>query len=129
MNRVILSGNLACDVDVKYTQTGKTLARTVIAVNKRTKKTEGSDNADFFDLEAWDKTADFMSKYLKKGSRILVEGRIVNDNYKDKNGVMKYGNKIIVDNVEFGESKKDSSQNREQPDDEDEGGFDADAPF
>ena len=124
MNRVILSGNLAHDVEVKNTSSGKTYARTSIAVNRRTKKADGTYDADFFDLAAWDKTAEIMGKYLKKGDRVIVEGRIENDNYKDKTGAMKYGNKIVVDNVEWFQS-----QNRKQHDEPDDAEFDADVPF
>ena len=124
MNRVILSGNLARDVEVKITSSGKTYARTSIAVNRRTKKADGTYDADFFDLAAWDKTAEIMGKYLKKGDRVIVEGRIENDNYKDKTGAMKYGNKIVVDNVEWFQS-----QNRKQHDEPDDDEFDADVPF
>ena len=124
MNRVILSGNLARDVEVKSTSSGKTYARTSIAVNRRTKKADGTYDADFFDLAAWDKTAEIMGKYLKKGDRVIVEGRIENDNYKDKTGAMKYGNKIVVDNVEWFQS-----QNRKQHDEPDDDEFDADVPF
>ena len=124
MNRVILSGNLARDVEVKSTSSGKTYARTSIAVNRRTKKADGTYDADFFDLAAWDKTAEIMGKYLKKGDRVIVEGRIENDNYKDKTGAMKYGNKIVVDNVEWFQS-----QNRKQHDEPDDAEFDADVPF
>ena len=124
MNRVILSGNLARDVEVKNTSSGKTYARTSIAVNRRTKKADGTYDADFFDLAAWDKTAEIMGKYLKKGDRVIVEGRIENDNYKDKSGAMKYGNKIVVDNVEWFQS-----QNRKQHDEPDDDEFDADVPF
>ena len=124
MNRVILSGNLARDVEVKNTSSGKTYARTSIAVNRRTKKADGTYDADFFDLAAWDKTAEIMGKYLKKGDRVIVEGRIENDNYKDKSGAMKYGNKIVVDNVEWFQS-----QNRKQHDELDDAEFDADIPF
>lgn len=125
----MLSGNIARDPEVRYTNSGKTYARTSIAVNRRTKKTDGSYETDFFDLAAWDKTAEFMGKYLKKGSRVLVEGRIENDNY-EKNGVKHYGNRIIVDNIEFGSSKKDSEPAKDDDDFSDVNeGFDADVPF
>lgn len=125
MNKVILSGNLTKDPELKYTNGGKTYARTGIAVNRRTKKADGAYDTDFFDLFAWDKTAEFMEKYLKKGSRVIVEGRIENDNYKDKTGSMHYGTRITVENIEFGESKKSQpSQTHERDED-----FDVDVPF
>ena len=130
MNKTFLSGNLTKDPEVKYTTSGKAYARAGIAVNRRTKKADGTYETDFFDLCAWDKTAEFMGKYLKKGSRVIIDGRIESDNYKDKTGSMHYGTRIVVENIEFGESKKAASQNREhytEPDDDQ--GFDADVPF
>ena len=127
MNKTFLSGNLTKDPEIKYTNTGKTYARAGIAVNRRTKKADGTYETDFFDLFAWDKTAEFIGKYLKKGSRVLVEGRIENDNYKDKTGSMHYGDRIVVENIE---SFQSSFQNRKQHDEpDDEQGFDADVPF
>lgn len=125
MNKVILSGNLTKDPELKYTNGGKTYARTGIAVNRRTKKADGAYDTDFFDLFAWDKTAEFMEKYLKKGSRVIVEGRIENDNYKDKTGSMHYGTRITVENIEFGESKKSQPSQRHERDED----FDVDVPF
>lgn len=80
MNRVFLSGNLTRDVEVRYTQSGKAYARAAIAVNRPFSK----DVVDFINLLAWDKTAEFMGKWLAKGSRILVEGRIQTSEYTGK---------------------------------------------
>lgn len=117
MNKVFFSGNLARDVEVRYTRTGKATARTVIAVSNRTKNPDGTYGADFFDLTAWEKTAEFMGKWLKKGSRVVVECRAENDNY-EKDGVKHYGIKFVVENVEFGDSKKKDSAPPSYDDDE-----------
>lgn len=103
MNRVILSGNLTRDPEVRYTQNGKAYARMGLAVNRPYSK----DAVDFFNLLAWDKTAEFCGKYLKKGSRILVEGRMQTNSY-EKDGVKYNGVEIIVENIEFAGSKKDA---------------------
>jgi len=101
MNKVFLSGNLTRDVEVRHTQSGKTYARTGIAVNRPFSK----DAVDFFNLVAWDKTADFLGKYFKKGSRAIIEGRIQTDSY-EKDGVKHTTFDVVVDNVEFGDSKR-----------------------
>lgn len=108
MNRIILSGNLTRDPEVKYTQSGKTLCRCGIAVN-RTK-----DAVDFFNLLAWDKTAEFIGKYLKKGSRIFVEGRLQTNSY-EKDGVKHTAVDVVVDNAEFGDSKRQDQDAESTP--------------
>ena len=97
MNRVILSGNLTRDPDVRYTQNGKAVAKMGIAVARPFNR----EQADFFNLVVWDKQAEFCQRYLKKGSSVIIEGRIQNDNYEDKNGVKRYNVDVIVDRIEF----------------------------
>ena len=108
MNKVFLSGNLTKDPEVRYTQSGMAYARTGIAVNRQytSKNGDKQEITDFFNLTAWGKTAEFCGRYLEKGRRVLVEGRIENDNYEDKNGVKHYGVNITVDNIEFASSKR-----------------------
>ena len=101
MNKVILTGNLAKDVDVRYTQSGKAVVKVGLAVTRNFKNAEGERDADFFNLVAWDKKAEIFKKYLHKGSKILVEGRLKNNNYEDSKGVKHYDVDIIVDSVEF----------------------------
>ncbi len=119
MNKVILSGNLTKDVDVRATQNGKSVAKVGIAVNQGY---GDKQTTDFFNLVAWDKTADLMSKYLHKGSKILVEGRLKNNNYEDNKGVKHYAVDVIVETVEFMDSK--GSTKKESAD-----SYDDDMPF
>ena len=102
MNKIILVGNLTKDPDVRATQSGKSVARVGIAVNQGY---GDKQSTDFFNLVAWDKTADLMNKYLHKGSKILVEGRLKNNNYEDNKGVKHYAVDVIVETVEFMDSK------------------------
>lgn len=112
MNSVILSGNLTRDPEVRHTQNGKAYTRMGIAVNRSFSK----DAVDFFNLLAWDKTAEFCGKYLKKGSRVFVEGRLQTSKYKDKDGTERTAVDITVDNIEFGDSKRqDSGEQKSQP--------------
>ena len=114
MNKVILSGNMTRDVEVRYTQGGKAYARFGIAVNRPYSKDKA---VDFFNVTAWDKTAEFLSKYCKKGSRLLIDGRLQTSKYTNKDGVEVQSVEVIVENFEFaGNPKKDTGS---QPDDDD----------
>lgn len=102
MNKVWLTGNLTKDPELRRTQSGKSRTSFGIAVQRGIKR----DEVDFFNLVAWEKTAEFITKYFAKGSRIIIEGRLQNNNYTDSRGVKHYGVDVIVESVEFGGSKK-----------------------
>ena len=105
MNKVFISGNLTKDVEIRYTNNGKAMAKSGIAVTSAFKNSDGERGTDFFNLIAWGKTAEFFGKYLHKGSKILVEGRLKNNHYTDKNGNKQYTEDIWVDTVEFAGGK------------------------
>ena len=104
MNKVFLSGNLTRDPEVRYTQSGKAFARMGIAVRRPFSKDK--DAVDFFNLVAWEKTADFCGRYMTKGTRILVEGRLQTSSYENKDGVKVNAVDVIVDNIEFAGAKR-----------------------
>lgn len=113
MNKVILMGRLTRDPDVRYSAGGdasSAFARFSLAVDRRFKR-EGQPEADFFNCVAFGRQAEFAEKYLHKGIKMVVEGRIENDNYKRTDGTMSYNIRIVVENMEFAESKAVSSQN------------------
>lgn len=105
MNKVSLTGNLARDPQVRYgtRQDGQpyTIAMYTIAVSRQKTQANPNPGADFIDLRAFGKTAEFVEKYLHKGSRILVEGSLVTDNYQDKEGKNVYRTYVRVHNHEF----------------------------
>lgn len=103
MNRVILMGRLARDPVVRTTQSGRQVARMTIAVDRPRAK-DGTRNADFIGLVAWEKTAEFAQKYLGKGKQILIEGRIQTGSY-EKDGQKRYTTDVICDRIEFADSK------------------------
>ena len=107
MNRVILSGNLTRDPEVRYTQKGKAYARVGIAVTRPYAK-DREKATDFFTFVAWEKTAEFCGNYLKKGSRIIVEARLQPSNYENKDGVKVNTLEIVAENIEFGDTKRQS---------------------
>lgn len=106
MNKVILMGRLTRDPEVRYSQgsNATAVARFSIAVDRRFKR-EGEPDADFFNCTAFGKQAEFIERYLHKGTKIVLSGRIQNDNYTNKDGQMVYSVRVMVDEVEFAESK------------------------
>lgn len=102
MNKVFLSGNLTRDPELKTTQSGKSYVRVGIAVKRPYVK----EAVDFFNLVAWEKTAEVLAKWFAKGSRALIEGRLQTGFYENKDGVKINTVDVIVENVEFGSSKK-----------------------
>lgn len=106
MNKVILMGRLTRDPEIRYSQgaNASAVARFSIAVDRRFKR-DGEPDADFFNCTAFGKQAEFVEKYLKKGTKMLVSGRVQNDNYTNKDGQTVYSVQIIVDELEFAESK------------------------
>lgn len=112
MNKAILMGRLTRDPEVRYSQGASqtSVARFSIAVDRRFKR-EGEPDADFFNCTAFGKQAEFVERYLHKGTKIVVCGRIQNDNYTNKEGQMVYSVRVMVDEIEFAESKNASSGN------------------
>ena len=106
MNKVILMGRLTRDPEVRYSQGASqtAVARFSIAVDRRFKR-EGDPDADFFNCTAFGKQAEFIERYLRKGTKVVVCGRIQNDNYTNKDGQMVYSVRVMIDEVEFAESK------------------------
>lgn len=115
MNKVILLGNLTRDPEIRYSQGEKqiAIARFSLAVNRRFAK-DGETNADFFNCTAFGKTAEFVEKYFRHGSRMSLVGRIENNNYTNKNGEKVYSVQIMVEEVEFAERKSAQSNNQTQ---------------
>lgn len=97
-------GRLTADPEIRQTNSGKTVASYRMAVDRNV-KTEGQPEADFINCTAWGKTGEFAEKYLHKGMKIAVEGRIQTGSY-EKDGVKHYTTDIIVDRHEFCESKR-----------------------
>lgn len=104
MNMTIMMGRLTRDPEIRQATTGNVVASFSIAVDRRFKR-ESEPEADFFNCTAFGKTAEFVEKYFTKGKKILLTGSIQNDNYTNKDGQKVYATKIIVENVEFAESK------------------------
>jgi single-strand DNA-binding protein len=99
-NRVILMGRLTKDPELRTTQSGITMCRFSVAVERAYSRGE-EKQTDFFDVTVWRQTAEFVSKYFSKGRMILIEGSIQNSNYTDQNGVKHYATAIMGERVSF----------------------------
>lgn len=109
MNKTILMGRLTRNPETRYTQSSNTQVTSfTIAVNRRFTK-EGQPSADFINVIAWSKTAEFVSKYFKKGQQVGVVGRIQTRNYDDEQGPKHYVTEVIAEEVYFADSKKEES--------------------
>lgn len=109
MNKVILMGRLTRDPEIRYSQGEQAMAvaRFSLAVDRRFRK-DGEQSADFISCVAFGKTGEFFERYCHQGTKIVVEGRIQTGSYTNKDGNKVYTTDIVVENVEFAESKSSS---------------------
>lgn len=105
VNRVVLVGRLTKDPVIRKTQTGKSVLSYTVAINRRYAQNE---QADFINCVAWEKTAEIIGQYARKGSLISVEGRIQSRSYDDKDGKRVYVTEVFSESVQLLESKADT---------------------
>lgn len=106
MNKVILMGRLTKDPELRYTSGNNTaVASFTIAVNRRFSQ-EGQPSADFINIVAWSKTAEFCSKYFTKGQQVAVIGRIQNRTWDDNEGKRHYITEVVAEETYFADSKR-----------------------
>lgn len=110
MIKVYAVGNLSKDIEVRYTNDGKPVAHTGIAINRKFKR-DNEPDADFFNLVAFGKVAETMDKYLHKGSKIAIDGVLQNNNYTNKEGKTVYRDVIVVNAFDFCDSKGSKPDN------------------
>ena len=115
MNKVILCGRLTKDSEIRNADSEKKVARCTLAVNRNYKREGDEPNADFIGLVAFKNQADFLEKYGRKGTKFIVTGRIQTGSY-DKDGTKIYTTDVIVENLEFAESKNSGDQSGEAND-------------
>ena len=110
MNKIMLVGRLVRDPEVRSTSTGSSTANFTVAVSRNFKNKDGNYDADFLPCVAFRNSADFVSKYFKKGSLIGIEGRVQTRNYDAQDGTKRYVTEVIADNVTFLSSRAGGSQ-------------------
>ncbi len=107
LNKVILAGRIVADPELKQTPSGASVVSLRIAVNRRfqSRDAQQQNEADFFNVTAWQNTAEFIAKYFRKGSAICICGRIQNRSWVDQNGQKRYMTDIIAEEANFVESR------------------------
>ena len=113
MNKVILIGRLTADPELRYSSSNRAYTRFTLAVNRDYKKENGETEADFISIVAWEQLAETVHKYVKKGHRICVEGRIQTGSYDKDDGTKGYLTDVIMNHIDFLEKK--STDDRPAP--------------
>lgn len=114
MNKVFLIGNLTRDVELATTSSGTSVARFSIAVQRRFANADGEREVDFFNVVVWRGQAENCSKYLSKGSKVAVEGRLQNGSYEAQDGTTRRTTDVVAEQVEFvGRKKSDNGDSGE----------------
>ena len=125
MNSVILCGRTTTDIDLRTTTSGKSVTSFALAVDRP----GTNDKTDFVPIVAWEKTAEFLQKYIGKGRKIIVEGFLSTRKYEDKNGNSRVAYEVVANRVEFADGKPVSQTTAELPKDVEEIDGDEDLPF
>ena len=111
MNKVILMGRLTRDAEIRYSQgeSSIAIARFSLAVDRRFRRDNEEQTADFINCVAFGRTAEFLERFGRKGTKFVLEGRIQTGSYTNKDGQRVYTTDVVAENVEFAESKNNSS--------------------
>lgn len=122
MNSVNLTGRLTRDPEIRYTDAGLSIARFSIAVDRRFYK-DGEQSADFINIVSFGKTAEFIEKWFKKGTKIEVSGRIQTGSYANNDGAKVYTTDVVAEQVGFAESKNSQNSGANSPSEAQDDGF------
>jgi single-strand DNA-binding protein len=115
-NKVILVGNLTRDIELRYSQSGMGIAKTAIATSRKfTSNGEKKEEVCFVDITFFGRSAEIANQYLRKGSKILVEGRLNFEQWVDQNGQKRSKHSVTVETMQMLDSKGDSQQNSMNP--------------
>nr|DAE14248.1 MAG TPA: Single strand binding protein [Siphoviridae sp. ct0uL16] len=137
MNKVILIGRTTADIELKTLSNENVVTNFCLAVDRDVSK-DGEKETDFIDITAWNKTAEFLAKYIAKGRKIAIEGRLRANLYEDKEGKKRKSTVVVANRVEFADGKPSAenipktttgTESASLPDGYDEIGDDEDLPF
>lgn len=115
LNKVILGGRLTADPKLKTTPSGVTVTNFTMAVNRRRGGKDGEEQADFLNITAWGKTAEFITRYFRKASSICVFGTIQNHSWVAQDGTKRYSTQIIADEAYFVDAKSGEEVRADNP--------------
>ena len=113
LNIVVLMGRLTADPELRTTQSGLSVCRFTLAVDRNYAKAGTEKQTDFINCIAWDKKAEFVSRYFVKGQLVAVDGSIRTGSYTDNNGNKRYTTDVVVDNVNFTGDRRDGGGSRQ----------------
>ncbi len=114
LNKVLLIGNLTRDVELRYSTGGAAISKLNLAVNRRWKDRNTGENKDevmFIDITVFGRSAEIANQYLKKGSKVLIEGRLQLERWVDANGQNRNKHSVVAENLQFLDNKSDSNSN------------------
>jgi len=106
MNKVLLIGRLTANPELRYTTSNNAVTTFSIAVDRNFKNEDGNKEADFINIVAWNKKAELINQYLKKGDKVGIIGRLQVRSYQNEKGQNRYVTEVVADEVEFLNSKK-----------------------
>lgn len=106
MNKIVLTGRLTANPECRYTANNTAVTSFTLAVDKNFKNEDGNKEADFINIVAWNKKAEFINQYLKKGDKVGIIGRLQVRSYQNEKGQNRYVTEVVADEVEFLNSKK-----------------------
>lgn len=117
LNKVLLVGNLTRDPDIRYVPSGTAVADFDLAVNRSFRDRSGEQRREtlFIKVESWGRQAEFCSEYLKKGSRVYVEGRLKNETWEGRDGVKRQRTTVVADRIQFADVKPAEPPTEEAP--------------
>src|SRR5690625_2308676 len=113
MNRAVLVGRLTRDPDLRYTANGHAVANFTVAVNRPFRNEQGEQEADFINCVAWRKQAENLANYMRKGSRLGVDGRIQTRSYENDQGQKVFVTEVLAESITFLESRNESQQTQQ----------------
>lgn len=113
MNKVLLIGRLTKDPELRYTQSGTAVASFTLAVNRRFSGQNGEREADFINCVAWQKSAEFVANYFRKGQQMALEGRLQVRSYDGNDGQRRWVTEVVAEQIEFVGSKNENGSGRQ----------------
>lgn len=116
-SKTIILGNLTRDIELRYTQSGMAIAKTGIASSRKFKKQNGEQSEEtlFIDIVFFGKSAEIANQYLRKGSKVLIEGRLTLEQWTDQNGQKRSKHSVTVEEMKMLDSRSDAQRNNQPP--------------
>lgn len=115
MNKIIITGNLCKDIDLRYTPSNIAVVQNTVAVRNDFKNANGDYDSEFINIVVWRQAAEFLSKYAAKGSKVFVEGRLTNRSYDKQDGTKGYITEVVAEKIELLNSAAKSGNNEQKP--------------